>query len=74
MELNGKSISFSSYKKKQQEQNEKEIIKKIESLENNLNSNNIIEVEILKEELNTIRNQELRLLKMMKNLLITSAA
>ena len=60
IELRGKSISYSSYKKKQEEQKEKEIIKKIESLEANLSNNNVNEVENLKEELNNIRKHKMQ--------------
>ena len=81
IELRGKSISYSSYKKKQVEQKEKEIIKKIEYLEANLSNNNVNEVKNLKEELNNIRKHKMqviivrskaKLLKMMKNLLNSS--
>ena len=40
MELRGKSIYYSSFKKKQEEKTEKELIKKIESLEANLSNAN----------------------------------
>ena len=49
MELREKSIPFSSYKKKIEEQNEKKI-SSIETLESNLSSANLDELETLKEE------------------------
>ena len=55
MEIRGKSISYSSYKKKETEKREKELISKIKLLEANLSQTNTNEIEILKEELNTIR-------------------
>ena len=55
MEIRGKSISYSSYKKKKKEKSEKELISKIKLLEANLSQTNTNEIEILKEELNTIR-------------------
>ena len=55
IEIRGKSISFSSYKKKETEKREKELISKIKLLEANLSQTNNNEIEILKEELNTIR-------------------
>ena len=58
--LRPSSISYSSDKKKQEEQKEKEIIKKIESLEANLSNNNVNEVENLKEELNNIRKHKMQ--------------
>ena len=54
MELRGKSISFSSYKKKIEEQKEKKIISNIETLESNMSSANLDELETLKEELQNI--------------------
>ena len=60
IELRGKSISYSIYKKKQEEPKEKEIIKKIESLEANLSNNYINEVENLKEALNNIRKHKIQ--------------
>ena len=55
IELRGKSISFSSYKKKTLEKKEKELISSIEYLEGNPSSANLDEIEILKEELQNIR-------------------
>ena len=50
MEIKGKSISYSSYKKTETEKREKELISKIKLLEANLSQTNINEIEILKEE------------------------
>ena len=58
MELRGKSISFSSYKKKIEEQKEKKIISNIETLESNMSSANLDELETLKEELQNIRKKQ----------------
>ena len=60
MELRGKSISFSSYKKKTLEKKEKELISSIEYLEGNLSSANLDEIEILKEELQNIRKNKMQ--------------
>lgn len=60
MELRGKSISYSSFKKKQVEKREKELIESIESLEANLSDSSINEIEALKEELNTIRKNKMQ--------------
>ena len=59
MELLGKSISFSSYKKKAADKNEKELISNIESLESNLTDTNLNEIENLKEELYRIRKNKM---------------
>ena len=55
MEIRGKSNSYSSYKKKETEKREKELISKIKLLEANLSQTNANEIEVLKEELNTLR-------------------
>ena len=60
MELRGKSISFSSYKKKTLEKKEKELISSIEYLTGNLSSANLDEIEILKEELQNIRKNKMQ--------------
>ena len=61
MELRGKSISFSSYKKKASEKRKKkELISSIEYLEGNLSSANLDEIEILKEELKNIRKSKIQ--------------
>ena len=58
MELRGKSISFSSYKKKIEQQKEKELISNIETLESNISTANLDELETLKEELQNIRKKQ----------------
>ena len=50
MELRGQSISYDSFKKKQKNNQEKEIISKITTLESNMNENNIEELDKLKTE------------------------
>ena len=60
MELRGKSISYSSFKKKEAEKREKDLIKSIDTLEANLSESNLNEIELLKEELNTIRKHKMR--------------
>ena len=63
MELRGKSISFSSYKKKieeQKEKEEKELISNIETLESNMSTANLDELETLKEELQNIRKNKMQ--------------
>ena len=57
MELRGKSISFSSYKKKAADKKEKELISNIESLESKLTDTNLNEIKNLKEELYRIRKK-----------------
>ena len=56
MELRGKSISYSSYKKKASERKRTSI----EYLEGNLSSANLDEIEILKEELQNIRKSKMQ--------------
>ena len=60
MELRGKSISFSCYKKKIEEQKEKELISNIETLESNMSTANFDEIETLKEELQNIRKNKMQ--------------
>ena len=43
MEIRGKTISYSSFKKKESDKREREIIQEIEKIEQSLNANNIIE-------------------------------
>ena len=59
MELRGKSISFSSYKKKAADKKEKELISNIECLESNLTDTNLNEIDNLKEELYRIRKNKM---------------
>ena len=68
MELRGKSISYSSYKKKENEKREKELIRDIEDLEQKLSQNIMIHLEKLKEDLNIIRKNK------MQSILIRSRA
>ena len=60
MELRGESISFSSYKNKQINQREKELIKNINDLENCVDESNMEQIEILKTELCDIRNYKMK--------------
>ena len=55
MEIRGKSISYSSYKKKETDKLETQLIKEIEGLESNLTQNNIDQLEIKKTSLQNIR-------------------
>lgn len=49
IELRGKSVPYSCFKKKEMEKREKELINKIETLEANLSEDNIIELETIKK-------------------------
>ena len=60
MELRGKSISYGSFKKKQRNNQEKEIISKTTILESNINVNNVEELDKLKTELYDIRQEKLK--------------
>ena len=60
MEIRGKSISYSSHKKKETEYKEKELIKNIKDLEANLSDSSINEIDLLKEEFNTIRQNKMQ--------------
>ena len=60
MELRGQSISYSSFKIKQRNNLEKDLINKITYLENNLNETNFGELDILKTELQDIRQEKLK--------------
>ena len=60
MELRGISISYSSYKHKEQNKRENELIERITSLENNLDENNLENLESLRLQLNDIRQQKLK--------------
>ena len=60
MELRGKSISYSSYKKKQNEQHENDLIKEIELVEQSLTEENIETIEKLREELRKIRKAKMQ--------------
>ena len=60
MELRGQSISYASFKNKQRNNLEKDLINKITNLENNLNENNFGELFVLKTELHDIRQENLK--------------
>ena len=60
MEISGKSISYASYKKKVKNKEEKELIYKIQNLEDNLVEENIPKVEKLKQELNNLREDKMQ--------------
>ena len=60
MELRGKSISYSSYKKKQNEEHENGLIKEIELVEQSLTEENVETIEMLREELRTIRKAKMQ--------------
>ena len=59
-ELRGKLISYSSYKKKEREKRETDLIKNIGALESNLSNTNINDIDNLKEELTTIRKNKMQ--------------
>ena len=58
MELRGKSISFSSFKVKQRNNKETNLMTQISDLENNLTRENIEALDILKTELYEIRKEK----------------
>ena len=60
MEIRGKSISYASYRKKAKNKEEKELIFKIQNLEDNLVEENIPKVEKLKQELNNLREDKMQ--------------
>ena len=60
MEIRGKSISYATYKKKLKDKEEKELIKSIQKLEDNLVEENIPEVEKLKQDLCNIREEKMQ--------------
>ena len=57
MELRGQSISYASFKNKQRNNLEKDLINKITYLENNLKENIFGELGVLKKELHDIRQE-----------------
>ena len=59
MELRGKSISYSSFVKKENETQEKEIERKIEEIEHNLTPENSIALDELKDQLQTLRKHKM---------------
>ena len=60
MELRGKAISHSSYKHKERNKTEKELIERITLIENNLQESNLESLEKLKSQLNEIRQDKLK--------------
>ena len=59
MELRGKSISYSSFIKKENETQEKEIERKIEEIEHNLTPGNSVAIDELKDHLQTLRKHKM---------------
>lgn len=59
MELRGKSISYSTHKKKQIDKRENELINKIKTLEEHFLNNSTCEIDNLKEELKAIRHNKM---------------
>ena len=55
MEIRGKSISYSSYKKKTMNSAEQELIKKIQEEEDNLEEESVPKIEQMKQQLKEIR-------------------
>ena len=60
MKLKGQSIYYASFKNKQRNNLEKEFINTITYLENNSNENNFGELNILKTEIQDIRQEKLK--------------
>ena len=60
MELRGKSISYSSSIKKENETQEKEIERKIEEIEHNLTPENSIALDELKDQLQTLHKRKIQ--------------
>jgi hypothetical protein len=60
MEIRGKSISYSSYKKKESNKQEIVIKEQIENLENSFSADKVEQLNNLKEELNKIQNEKLK--------------
>lgn len=60
MEIRGKSISFASFKNKERDNREKDIIKTIAGLENNATEDKLEQIETLKNELINIRHEKLK--------------
>lgn len=59
LEIRGKSISYASYKKKHENNQEHEIIQKIQELESNISENSLFQIEELKTQLQDIRNKKI---------------
>lgn len=60
MEIRGKSISYATYKKKSKDIEEKELIKTIQNLENNLVEETVPKLEKLKQDLCNIREEKMQ--------------
>ena len=60
MEIRGKSISYSCYKKKKNDQLEKDLISQIDKIENNVTNENIDYIENLKINLQNIRKHKMQ--------------
>ena len=60
MEIQGKSISFASFKNKERDTREKYLIKTIADLENNETEDNLEQIETKKNELINIRHEKLK--------------
>ena len=60
MEIRGKSISYSCFKKKETEKIEKQLIEDISILESNLTENNIETLDQLKDSLRNIRKNKMQ--------------
>ena len=60
MEICGKTISYSSYKKRENEKQEKKLRNKIAEMEVNINENQISELENKKQELENYRKNTKR--------------
>lgn len=60
MELRGKSISFSAFRKKQKDLEEKDLIQKIKLNEENLSESNQKELDTLKHELEKLRREKIK--------------
>ena len=60
MEIRGKSISYASFKNKERDAREKDMIKTLVDLEDNETENDLEEIETLKNELIDMRHEKLR--------------
>ena len=60
MEIRGKSISYSSYKKKTTNSAEQELIKKIQEEEDNLEEGSVPKLEQMKQQLKEIRENKMQ--------------
>ena len=60
MEIRGKSISYATYKKKSKNTQEKELLKTIQNLENNLADETVPDLEKLKRDLCNLREEKMQ--------------